>query len=265
MPYKRYQYLYLMFSLLFISSYAFAEALITEPTATKPLNSEIVSQNNQLLIEVPYIELLSGPSAGYPVINVIEKNDLVTVLIKRTSWLKVEDKRGNQGWFHQNSLLNVSHSGEKVTLSEIEFHDYQQRTWEGTVMFGDFNGANFYNIGLGYVFSPVITSELSLAKSQGDISDSNIYELQLVSQPFPDLTVSPYFSVGLGLITTEPHSVLADAKTRENTLISSAIGGKYYLARNFVLRAEYKYSLVLTDRDDNEEIKLWKVGFSVFF
>ena len=71
--------------------------------------------------------------------------------------------------------------------------------------------------------------------------------------------------MGAGLISTKPHSVLADAKTRNNTLASVAFGAKYYLARNFVLRAEYKYSLVLTDRDENEDIKLWKIGFSVFF
>jgi hypothetical protein len=224
-----------------------------------------VTHKKQLLIEVPFVELLSGPGAGYPVINVVEKNDLVTVLLKRTSWLKVEDKRGNEGWFHEDSLLQVSHSGEKVTLSEIEFHDYKQRTWEGAVMFGEFNDANFYNIAIGYAFTPIISSELSLGKSQGDISDSNIYEVQVVSQPFTDLKVSPYFSVGVGVITTEPKSILADAKVRENTLVSTAIGGKYYLARNFILRAEYKYSLVLTDRDENEEIQLWKVGFSVFF
>jgi len=239
--------------------------LVTYGLCANTAFAESEQNTQQLLIEVPYVELLSGPGAGYPVINIIEKNDIVTVLIKRTSWIKVEDKRGNQGWFHQNALTSVSHSGEQVTLSEIEYHDYQQRTWEGSVMFGDFNGANFYNVGLGYVFSPVISTELSLAKSQGDISDSNIYELLVSSQPFPDLIVSPYFSVGVGLIDTEPHSVLADAKTRENTLVSTAVGGKYYLARNFVLRAEYKYSLVLTDRDENEDIKLWKVGFSVFF
>jgi uncharacterized protein YgiM (DUF1202 family) len=219
----------------------------------------------QLLIEVPFVELHSGPGIGYPVINVIEKNELVTVLVKRTSWIKVEDKRGGQGWFHQNALISVSHFGEKVTLDEIEYYDYQQRTWEGTVMFGDFNGASIYNIGLGYVFGPVITTEFSLGKLQGDISNSNIYELFIVSQPMPDLTVSPYFALGAGLINTKPHSVLADAKTRNNTLASVAFGGKYYLARNFVLRAEYKYSLVLTDRDENEDIKLWKIGFSVFF
>ena len=228
-------------------------------------NRDLIEQRPQLLIEVPFVELHSGPGKGYPVINIIEKNDKVSVIVKRTSWIKVEDKRGEQGWLHQDALLEVSYSDEKVNLNEVAYQDYQQRQWEGSVMLGDLNGANYYNIALGYVFSPAISTELSLAKSQGDISDSNIYQLSLVSQPFPDLTVSPYFSIGAGMIKTEPHSVLADAKVRENTLISTALGGKYYLARNFVLRAEYQYSLVLTDRDENEEIKLWKLGFSVFF
>lgn len=218
-----------------------------------------------LNIEVPFVELHSGPGVGYPVVNVIEKNEQVTVLVKRTSWLKVEDKRGNQGWFHQDALIQVSNAGETIELNTIERSDYQQRHWEGGVMFGDLAGANFYNVSLGYVFNPVISTEISIGKSQGDISDNTLYDLMLFSQPFPDLTISPYVGVGVGIINTEPHSVLADAKKRENTLISTAIGAKYYLARNFLLRAEYKYSLVLTDLDNNEEIKLWKLGFSVFF
>ena len=47
--------------------------------------------------------------------------------------------------------------------------------------------------------------------------------------------------------------------------MSAAAGIKYHLARNFLLRAEYKLSLALTDRDENEEIQTWKIGFSVFF
>ena len=131
-------------------------------------------------------------------------------------------------------------------------------------MYGDINGASYYNLSLGFVFSPVITTELSMGKSQGDVSNNDIYELMIVGEPIPDLIISPYFGVGAGIINTEPHSILADAKIRKNTLISTALGAKYYLTRNFVLKAEYKYSLVLTDLDYNEEIKLWKLGFSVF-
>lgn len=225
----------------------------------------IATDKPQLLIEVPFVELRSGPGGGYPVVNVVEKNDTVTVLIKRTHWLKVEDKRGQQGWFHQDALLEISQQGQAFALGETDYRDYQKRNWEASVMFGDFNGANYYNLGLGFFFSPVISAELSAAKSQGEVANNDMFELLLQSQPFPDFTVSPYFSIGAGIITTTPHSVLADSFERENTFVSSAVGAKYYLARNFVLRAEYKYGLVLTDRDVNEEIKLWKLGFSMFF
>lgn len=225
----------------------------------------IADDKPQLLIDVPYVEMLSGAGIGYPVINVVEQGEYVRVLVKRTTWLKVEDKRGNQGWFHESALAKVSQAGSKVTLTEISQADFKARTWEGGVMYGDLNGANYYSLSLGFVFSPVISTEISIGKSQGEVSDNDLYELMLFSQPFPDLTISPYLGVGLGLINTEPHSILADAKIRENTLLSSAVGAKYYLTRNFILRAEYKYSLVLTDLDDNEEIKLWKLGFSVFF
>lgn len=217
-----------------------------------------------LVIDVPFIELHSGPADGYPVVFVIEKDEPVTVLLKRTSWFKVKDKRGNEGWFHENKLTSLTLNGELLSANVIE-QQYSQRTWEGGVMYGDFEGANYYDVSLGFVFNPVISAEVSLGKALGDFSDSDLYEMTLYAQPFPELLISPYIGVGGGLIKTKPHGVLADSKNRDDTLMSAAIGAKYHLARNFILRAEYKHSLILTDRDDNEEIKIWKVGFSVFF
>ena len=60
------------------------------------LNSKVLaesSQANTLHIDVPFVELHSGPSAGYPVVHIVEKNENIIVLLKRTSWLKVKDKR----------------------------------------------------------------------------------------------------------------------------------------------------------------------------
>lgn len=218
-----------------------------------------------ITVEVPFVELHSGPGIGYPVINIVEQGNKIKVLFKRTSWLKVEDKQGNSAWLQQSALNQVSQAGENIEITELDVDNYQQRNWEAGFMYGDLNGASFYNVSLAYLFSDVISTELSIGKSQGDISDNNIYQLRLLGQPFPNWIVSPYVGIGIGLIETTPHSVLADAVKRENTLMSGALGVQYYVARNFLLRAEYQYSLVLTDRDDNEEIKLWQLGFSVFF
>lgn len=222
--------------------------------------------NNTLLIEVAFVELHSGPGVGYPVIHVVEKGEYLTVQVKRTSWLKVTDKRDNTGWLHQDELLGLTTSqGEKLTSAEISWSDFQARNYEAGVMYGDFAGAHFYNAQIAYLFTPVFSGELSVGKALGTISDSDLYEVMLISQPLPALVISPYIGIGGGIIKTKPHSVLVDSEKRQDTLMSAAFGLKYHLARNFLLRAEYKYSLVLTDRDDNEEIKVWKLGFSVFF
>ncbi|MGB1262020.1 MAG: SH3 domain-containing protein [Cognaticolwellia sp.] len=215
-----------------------------------------------IVIEVPYIELRSGPGRGYPITHVVEQNESLKVLVKRTAWFKVEDKRGNQGWFHQDHLLSFSFNQQPVITAQQ--NDYLARSWEMGVGYGELEQSDFYRLNLSYAFSPVISTELIVGKGIGNVSDNEIAELMLTAQPFPELSVIPYFSVGAGAIRTTPHSVLADAKQRNNTLLSSAVGFKYYLARNFLLRAEYKYSLVLTDRDDNEGVRIWTLGFSVF-
>ncbi|MCJ8319397.1 MAG: SH3 domain-containing protein [Colwellia sp.] len=218
-----------------------------------------------LQIDVPYVELFSGPGIGYPVLHIVEKGETVNVLIKRTSWLKVQDKRGNIGWLPQASLFGLSQQGTQVEQREITNDDFILRNYEAGVMYGDLSGANYYDIYLAYNFSRVFNGQVSIGKGLGDISDSTLFEAMLVAQPLPNLLVVPYVGIGGGIIKTSPHSILADAQSRQSTLMSAAVGFKYYLARNFLLRAEYKYSLALTDRDDNEEIKVWKLGFSVFF
>lgn len=219
----------------------------------------------KLTIEATYIELHSGPGVGYPITNVIEKGEQVELLVKRTNWLKVKDQRNNIGWLNQDDLNNLTKKGADVTHADLTFADFQKRKYEAGVMYGEFDSSDFYNIHLGYTLSPVFSTEISIGKALGSISDNDLFEVSLMSQPFPEITVIPYIGVSGGIITTKPHSVLADSEKRQDTFMATAIGLKYHLARNFILRAEYKYSLVLTDRNDNEEVQTWKLGFSVFF
>jgi len=248
-----------------MTKYFFTSFLLLVGFLISPTLLAETDQASMLRIEVPFIELHSGPSAGYPVVHVVEKNEDVTVLVKRTSWLKVKDKRGIEGWLHEDDLFSFSQHGSAIIQEEFSLESFHNRDVEAGVMYGDLEGANFYNVYLGYAFTPVFSAEISAGKALGSISDSNVFEVMLISQPIPDLIVTPYLGIGGGIIDTKPHSVLADSVSRQSTLMSAAAGIKYHLARNFILRAEYKYSLALTDRDINEEIQTWKLGFSVFF
>ena len=43
------------------------------------------------------------------------------------------------------------------------------------------------------------------------------------------------------------------------------VGARTWLAHRFILCGEYNKHVVPTDRDDNEEVDEWKLGFPFFF
>jgi hypothetical protein len=71
--------------------------------------------------------------------------------------------------------------------------------------------------------------------------------------------------LGAGVIKTEPKATLVATRDRTDSLAQAGAGVRMYLTRRFVFRAEYKAHVVFTSRDDNEEVREWKAGFSFFF
>ena len=68
------------------------------------------------------------------------------------------------------------------------------------------------------------------------------------------------FVIFYELLTLATYPLVAHRGTPE-----ALRGARIYLARRFMLRAEYRQYMVLTDRDDNEELEAWKLGVSVYF
>jgi len=52
----------------------------------------------QVFVAQPYLELHTGPGPGYPVFNVVPREERVDVLYRRTDWFKVRTERGVEGW-----------------------------------------------------------------------------------------------------------------------------------------------------------------------
>ena len=77
--------------------------------------------------------------------------------------------------------------------------------------------------------------------------------------------MSPFFSLGTGIIQIEPKSVLAQTEDRSDQVAIIGVGLKGYLSRRFMLRLEYDGYVVLSSRNDNEDVDEWKAGFAVFF
>jgi len=87
-------------------------------------------------------------------------------------------------------------------------------------------------------------------------------------QPFPEWSYSPYFTLGLGTIDVNPNATLIDPEDKNNEFAQMGFGIRKYLSRRFMLRFELNEYVIFSasnDKDENEDISEWKLGFAIFF
>lgn len=223
-------------------------------------------QHLTVVVEDPFIELHTGPGRGYPIFYIAERGEQIDVLKRRTDWFKVSIPRGKQGWVHLEQLQRtLALDGEHFDVPGLDIGDYSKRRWEVGVLYGDFGGANVISSYGAFALTPNLSLELSLSEVLGRFSDSQMLNLDIVHIFYPERRASPYFSLGTGSIDTQPKATLVATIDRRDSLAHAGVGVRTYLTRRFVFKAEYKTYVVFTSRDDNEEIREWKAGFSFFF
>src|SRR5688572_31658236 len=220
----------------------------------------------EVTIADPFIELHTGPGSGYPVFFVAERGEEIALVRRRTEWFKVRVARGQEGWVHFEQLATtLNPDGEPFDLPALGFSDYTARRWEVGALYGDFGGANVIGAYGSRSFTPNLSGELWVSQALGRFSDSTLVTLNIVHLMYPDWRASPYFTLGGGVIKTEPKATLVATTDRTDSMAQVGAGARVYLTRRFVFRAEYKASVVFTSRNDNEEVREWKAGFSFFF
>jgi uncharacterized protein YgiM (DUF1202 family) len=220
----------------------------------------------EVTIADPFIELHTGPGSGYPIFFVAERGEEIELVKRRTEWFKVRIPRGEEGWVHFEQLTTtLNPDGQPFDLRALGFSDYAARRWEVGALYGDFGGANIIGAYGARSFTPNLSGELWVSQALGRFSDSTMVTLNIVHLMYPDWRASPYFTLGGGVIKTEPKATLVATTDRTDSVAHVGVGVRTYLTRRFVFRAEYKTHVVFTSRDDNEEVQEWKAGFSFFF
>ncbi len=219
-----------------------------------------------VVIAYPYIELHTGPGAGYPIFHVADRGEQLIVSKRRTDWFKVRTEDGKQGWVSTDQLMRtLDLDGETTKIATAGRGEYLQRNTEVGFQVGDFDGANSISVYVAYLFNENLSAELWGSQLSGDFSSGWMANINLVHQPFPSWFVSPYFVLGTGFITIEPKATLVQSESRTDQEAHVGFGLRTYLSERFLLRAEYRSYVVFTQRDSNEEVDEWKAGFAFFF
>ncbi|MDX1563546.1 MAG: SH3 domain-containing protein, partial [Gammaproteobacteria bacterium] len=220
----------------------------------------------EVTVADPFIELHSGPGRGYPVFYVAERGQTVEVLRRRTDWFQVRVPRGEEGWVPLEQMARtLDLDGEEFDVPAFGLEDYSARRWETGIQYGDFGGANVISAYGGYGMTENLSLELWVGQALGRFSDSKMVNVNILHAMFPDKRATPFFTLGAGTIETSPKATLVATNDRRDSMAHAGLGVRTYLTRRFVFRAEYKTYVVFTSRDDNEEVREWKAGFSFFF
>jgi uncharacterized protein YgiM (DUF1202 family) len=220
----------------------------------------------EVQVTEPYIELHTGPGRGYPVFHVVDRGQRVEVITRKTDWFKVRTRKGKEGWVSRAQMeTTLSASGEKTHFAEPGMGDFSRRRWEAGLLGGYFQGADVITVYGAYAMTPNLSAEISASQVFSDYSNAYLGIAALVAQPFPEWRISPFFLVGTGMIYTDPNVTVVHGDNRTDQVGTVGAGIRCYLTRRFILRAEYRNSLIFQDSNDNQEINEWQAGFAFFF
>jgi len=214
----------------------------------------------------PYLDMHTGPGRGYPKFFVVERGESVAIIKRRTDWFLVRTDKDTEGWVNRDQMeRTLQPAGDTLDFSATDQGDFTTSRWEGGVLAGDFGGANIVSAYGAYSLNEYVGIELWGSQILGNFSNGWMGSLNLIHETWPDWRVSPFFTLGAGVIHTQPKSTIVQAEDRTDQIAHAGAGLRFYATRRLILRAEYKSYVVFTSRDDNEEVEEWKLGFAVFF
>ena len=220
----------------------------------------------QLFVTEPYLELHTGPGRGYPVFNVVPRDASVDVLFRRTDWFKVRTERGVEGWASQADMLKtVMADGTPFRFPLGDRAGFTEHRWEMGIFAGELGSATLVSWYGALSLNSQLQFEGSLGNFLGKFTNGVTGDIGLAHVILPEARLSPFLTLGVGLVYTEPKATLVQPSNR--TEQSAYVGGgvRFYLTRRFFLRAEYKAHYIFTRRNENEEADEWKLGFAFFY
>jgi hypothetical protein len=221
----------------------------------------------QVFVRAPYLELHTGAGRGYPVFNVVERDASVDVLKRYTDWFKVRTASGVEGWVSAHDMeQTVLADGTAFHYDVGDLSAYTSHRFEaGAFFYGDYGGASAVSV-YGAVFAnPNLAAELTIGEFLGSAADGTTLDLGLAHIFYPQARLAPFVMLGTGVVRIEPKATLVQPSDR--TEQSAYVGGglRYYLTRRFFLRGEFKEHIIFTNRNQNQQVDEWKLGFAFFF
>lgn len=218
----------------------------------------------ELVVTEPYLEMHSGPGRGYPVVYVVGRDEVVTVLYSRTDWYKVRAPRGQEGWARREELaLTKLSSGEPAPIPP--YPDFSSHHWEVGAGYGVYNRQNLVSAYADYGFTDSLDIEAVVQQAFGTLDNRYIATIGIRHTFIPEWKwFSPTAGIGTGyqyIEAKEPPAPLQNS----NQMAYASLGARGFITRRFMWRVDWRAYVVFNKLNVNEELEEWKFGLAVFF
>ena len=65
----------------------------------------------------PFLEMHTGPSPGYPITNVVKRDETISIIKRRTTWYLIKNNKDFEGWVHRSQLVKtLTLDDEKIAV-----------------------------------------------------------------------------------------------------------------------------------------------------
>jgi hypothetical protein len=224
------------------------------------------TQTERLRITDPYIELHTGPGRGFPVFFVVARDLWIEIELRHTDWYKVRTEDGKLGWVHRQQLqTTLTAAGNTKTFHDVLLDDYLNRRVQLGAAWGHFKSEPMLKFWSSYRLTETLSVEGTLGQVQGVFSGTDFWHINVVSEPWSDQRVSPFFGIGFGKFKNFPNLSLVDATLTNAKLANASFGLNYHLSDRFVLRADYSIYTAFVADTHTTEYRAFAAGLSFFF
>ncbi len=217
-------------------------------------------------VDDAYIELHTGAGRGFPIYHVVERHHWIDIIKRKSDWIKVLSDDGYTGWvFIDQMQLTLIAPGERAKIDAPDVQQFQQRKYDISIMAGDFAGAAALSVVLGTNFTENLSGEFGYTTASGNYTNSLLWYANMLTTPFPDWWISPFFSVGFGHMKNSPRQSFVFADETSDLFANAGLGVRLYLTRRVYLRWDVRDYVVFINDNNSGKFREWKLGFSFFF
>lgn len=207
-----------------------------------------------LVVTDPYLEMHSGPGRGFPIVYVIGRDELVTVLYSRTDWFKVRAPRGQEGWVRRADLSRtLLATGEPAPIPP--YPDFASHRWELGAGYGVYNRENLVTTYVDFSLTSSLDVEGVLQQAFGTLDNRYVASIGLRHTFIPEWKwFSP--TAGVGAAYQYIQDVVPPAPLQaHNTMAYASLGARGFITRRFMWRADWRHYVVFNNQNVYEDLE----------